>query len=207
MKTFKTTLLAIASLVLLSSTAQSQEQETFILNLTEFTIKFGHDSKFTEGVKKWNKCYEENNGTEKWRVWHRLQGKGNVYIISARMANWAQMENKDLAAKACRSIALDFITPYIESTGFNVARSMPAISRKTDMTDLSVIWSTSFKVHNDTAFNEILKDVTSTISTKEGDNRGYWYSVMGGEDTDYFVTTPYKGFAAMDEEKDGVWKV
>ena len=207
MKCMKSTLVAVAMLLLLSTTGNSQDAESFILNVTEFTIKYGQDSKFTEGVKKWNKCYNDNNGTEKWRVWHRLQGKGNVYVMAGRMENWAQMEAENPAAKSCRSIALDFITPYIENTEFNIARSMPKISRKTELADMSLIWSTGFKVNNDMAFNEVIEEVTAAVNTKEGDRKGYWYNVMGGEKMDYFVSAPYSGFAALDKEEDSVWKI
>ena len=207
MKILKTTLSLIAMLLLLPITAQSQEQESFIMNLTEFTIKFGHDINFTEGVKKWNKCYKDNNGTSTWNVWHRLQGKGNVYVIASRMQNWAEMDEADAASKACRSIALDFITPHIESREFNTTRYMPEISRTAPLGDNSIVWVTNFIVNNDPAFNDIIKQVTATISKKEGDKRGYWYSVMGGEGSDYFVSTPFKDFAALDKDTDGVWKV
>ena len=43
----------------------------------------------------------------------------------------------------------------------------------------------------------------------ENDKRSYWYVANGGgpESADFFVTTPYKNFAALDVERDGVWKM
>ncbi|MCF7561787.1 hypothetical protein L3X39_14165 [Sabulilitoribacter multivorans] len=207
MKILKTALTLVTIVLMLPISAQSQNQESFIMNLTEFTIKFGHDANFTDGVKKWNKCYKENNGTSTWNVWHRLQGKGNVYVLSSRLKNWAEMDQADTAAKACRSIALDFITPHIESTEFNTTRNMPEISRKTPLGDMSIVWVTNFIINDDVAFNDIIKQVSSAISSKEGDSRGYWYRLMGGEGSDYFVSTPFKDFAALDKDTDGVWKV
>ncbi|WP_431136161.1 hypothetical protein [Psychroserpens mesophilus] len=194
-------------LLLLPTTSQAQENESFMLNLTEFTIKFGHNTNFTDGVKKWNKCYKENNGTETWNVWNRIQGKGNVYVLSARMNNWAEMDKSDEAGKACRPVAMESIIPHIESSEFNIARFMPDYSRKTDLEGMSIIWVSSFKVNNSMVFNEVVKDVSSTIAKKEGDNRGYWYSIMGGEGADYFVSSPFKDFADLDKDVDGVWKV
>lgn len=207
MKTFKTVLLTLSCLILLPKATQAQEDESFIMNLTEFTVKFGQDAKFTDGVKKWNKCYKDNNGTDTWNVWHRLQGKGNVYTLVASMKNWAEMEKSDPAGKACRSIALEYITPYIESSEFSTTRSMPGSSRKASMEGMSIVWVTSFKVNNSMAFNEVVKEVTSTIAEKEGDNRGYWYSVMGGQGANYFVSTPFKDFADLDKDQENVWKV
>lgn len=207
MKNLKRFCLALSSLMLLPLMSQSQTQDNSIMNLTEFTIKYGHDGNFTEGVKKWNKCYKDNNGTRTWRVWHRIQGKGNVYILAGNMANWAEMDKDDAAGKACRAIGLEYITPHIESTESNMARPMADISRKVPLGDMSIVWVTSFKVKDDAAFNEVIEDILSTMSSKEGENRGYWYRVMGGEGSDYFVSTPYKDFAALDVDRDGVWKV
>ncbi|WP_051605535.1 hypothetical protein [Sediminibacter sp. Hel_I_10] len=207
MKTLRLTVFLILVLILAPTSAQSQDQESFILNVTEFTIKFGHDTDFTDGVKKWNKCYKENNGTKTWNVWHRLQGKGNVYVMAGRMNNWAEMDEKNPAAAACRAIALESITPHIESSEFNTTRSMPDISLKTDLAETNVIWTTSFIVNDDVAFNEVVKEVTTTMMSKDKTRGGYWYRVMGGEGTDYFVSSPYKNFADMDVDRDGVWKM
>ncbi|WP_417238071.1 hypothetical protein [Bizionia sp.] len=207
MKTIKTIMVLAALLLLTPCTTNAQEQESFIMNITEFTVKFGQDHNFTDGVKKWKKCYQDNNGTNKWNVWHRLQGKGNVYVVAGNMANWAEMSKEDPASKSCSAIALESITPFIESTDFNTTRFIPGISRNAPFGDATIIWVTNFIVHDDFTFNEIIPEVTTAIASKEGDKRGYWYRVMGGETSDYFVTTPFQDFAAMDVETDNVWKV
>jgi hypothetical protein len=207
MKIFKTILLVACFTIMLPTATQAQEDESFIMNLTEFTVKFGHNSVFTEGVKKWNKCYKENGGKDTWNVWHRLQGKGNVYVMASRMNKWAEMDESDPAGKACRSIALDFITPHIESAEYNTARSIPEYSRKTALEGMSIVWVNSFKVKNSMVFNEIVKEVTSVIKSQEGDNRGYWYRQMAGEGVNYFVSTPFKDFADLDNDRDGVWAI
>ncbi len=69
--------LFIAFSSLISNKVQAQESEKgFILSMTEFTIKPGHDFQFTEGVKAWKACYIENGGDWTWNVWKRVQGKG-----------------------------------------------------------------------------------------------------------------------------------
>ncbi|NRA91716.1 MAG: hypothetical protein HRU26_03365 [Psychroserpens sp.] len=208
MKTIKSIILSLSFLLVfpLSSMAQ-EENESFLLNVTEFTVKFGHDSNFTDGVKKWNKCYKDNNGSESWRVWHRLQGKGNVYVLASSMANWAEMDEGDEAGKACQAIAINSIIPHIESTRYDVARSMPSVSKNAPLGDNTIVWVTSFLVNDYMSFNEIVKDVTKTISDKEGSPRAYWYQTMGGETSDYFVSMPFKDFADLDNDMDNVWKV
>jgi len=204
-RNFKTILFAACFALLLPTTSQAQEEENFLLNLTEFTVKFNHGTNFTDGVKKWNKCYKDNGGKDTWNVWHRLQGKGNVYTVASRMDNWAAMDVSDPAGKACRAIALDFITPHIESREDNIASNMPKYSRTASMEGISIAWVTSFKVTNSVSFNEVISEVTSVVGTKEGDKRGYWYNVMGGEGATHFVTTPFKNFADIDVERDGIW--
>lgn len=207
MKTLKSIFLGVCFLFMLPIVAQAQDNESVILNLTEYTVKFGHDANFTDGVKKWIKCYNENEGTNKWRTWKRLQGKGSVYVISSYLNNWAAMEDSDPAGKACRPIALESIIPHIDSGEFNTTRSMPAISKTADLGDNTIVWVTSFKVNNSTMFNNVVKSVTETIKTKEGSKRGYWYSFMGGEGANYFVSSPFKNFADLDKDTDSVWEV
>ncbi len=207
MKIIKTTLVLVLLLLILPISTQAQDDESFILNLTEFTIKFGHNSNFTDGVKKWNKCYKENDGKDKWNVWHRLQGKGNVYVMASRLNNWAEMDERDPAGKACRAIAISAIVPYIEGSEFNTASPMLEISKKDPLGDNTIVWVNSFKVKNSMVFNEIVKEVTSTIKAEEGDFRAYWYRQMAGEGANYFVSTPFKDFAAMDNDRDSVWKI
>ena len=193
--------------ILAPITSQSQEQKSQIMQLTEYTIKFGQNLNFTDGVKKWNKCYKDNKGTDTWNVWHRLQGQGNIYVLAGSIENWAAMDKEDAAGKACRSIALESIIPYIESSEFNVASSMPAISKKEGLGENTIVWVTYFTVNDDTVFNDIVKDVTSTISSKDASRSSHWYKIMGGQSAHYFVSTPYKNFAALDVEEDGVWKI
>ncbi|REE24767.1 hypothetical protein [Winogradskyella pacifica] len=207
MKTIKRILFAACFAFLLPAATQAQEDESNIMQLTEYTIKFGHNSTFVEGVKKWNKCYKENNGTNKWNVWHRLQGKGNIYVLESHLANWAEMAETDAAGKACTATALEFIIPNIESFEYNTTRSIPEFSKKTAFEDLGMVWVTNFKVSDYKAFNEAVKEMSSAISKKEGDNRGYWYRVMGGENADFFISEPFKDFADLDKDQESIWKL
>ncbi len=202
-------IIVVASLVFACpTTIQAQESDNdFMLNLTEFTVKFGHDANFTDGVKKWNKCYKDNGGKGTWNVWNRVQGKDNVYVLASRMDSWAEMDESDPASKACSGIAFSSIIPHIESAEFNIASYMPERSRTKALGEDTIVWVYLFKVKDHMAFNEVVKDVTSTIKTKEGDNRGYWYAYAGGEKGDYFISVPIKDFAALDTERDSVWKV
>lgn len=207
MKTLKSIFVATCLLFLLSTTTQAQEDDNIILTTSEFTIKYGQDANFNDGVKKWNKCYKENGGKDTWRVWKRLQGTGSVYIMASFLDNWAEMDSSDPASKACSGIAYSSIIPHIESSSFYTNKYMPEPSRKEGLGDNTIVWVYSFKVNNSMAFNEVVKDVTSTVSKKEGDNRGYWYSVIGGQAADYFISVPLKDFAALDTQTDSVWKV
>lgn len=190
-------------------TSMVEAQEKFVLSLTEFTVKNGHERQFENGIKAWKACYLENKGEWTWTMWKRYNGKGSVYVLTSRMAKWAELDDdNDEAGKKCWQIAVDNIIPHVESTEDNFARSMPEISR-TGTSEWGVIWVTQFKVENGTIFNETIKEISEIFKKAEGDNRGYWYSAAGGspDSPDYFVTTPYKNFAALDAERDGVWKV
>ena len=141
-------------------------------------------------------------------MWKRIQGEGNVYTVSGRMANWAEMdEDGDEAGKECRMKVVNLIMPHVESFHFNIARFMPGVSRKAPFSeDTGLVWVANFKTENSTDFNACVKEVAAAINDAEGDNRGYWYAVMGGapEVADYFISVPFDNFAGLDVERDGV---
>ena len=49
------------ALLLLPFFAVSQENEAFLLNVSEITVKTGHNAQFVEGVKSWKKCYKDKH--------------------------------------------------------------------------------------------------------------------------------------------------
>ena len=206
-KKLATMLIIVFAGLLLTNVTQAQEK--FILSTTEFTIKNGQDRQFEEGIKAWKTCYLENKGEWTWQIWKRNNGKGSVYVLSSRMENWAELdEQNDEAGKKCWEIAMEKIVPYVESREHNYSHSIPELSRTT-AAEMGVIWVTFFKVDNGTIFRETINEISDIMVKVEGDKRGYWYSASGGgtDSPDYFVTTPFKNYAALDIERDGVWKM
>ena len=198
-------------ILMLPLVALSQEKESFLLNLSEITVKPGHNAQFLEGVKSWKECYLENKGEDKWNMWKRVQGEGNVYTMTSSMANWAEMDdNNDPAGKECRMKVVNLIMPHVKSVHYNIARSMPSYSRSTPMPeDTKLVWVYNVKANNSTNFKEVVGEITNALKKGEGDSRGTWYNTVGGspEVSDYFVGIPYKNFAALDVDRDGAWKV
>lgn len=126
------------------------------------------------------------------------------------MENWAEMDEKDEASKECYIIVLNDILPHVEKTNDRLSRTMPEFSMDMDATpDMDVIWVTYYKVNNSDDFKEIIKDVSAAIKAKEGSRRAWWYSNIGGpsENPDYFVSTPFKNYAALDIERDSPAKI
>jgi hypothetical protein len=209
LKKFTIAFIMLFTITLFSAEAPAQEKEKgFILSMTEFTIKKGHDNQFKEGIKAWKACYIEAGGTWTWNIWSRLQGNGNVYIMTSTMDKWAEMDEKDEAGMKCRDLAKDLIFPHVESTERNFARFMPEYSN-TYPNPADLLWVTSFQVENWAKFKEIIKEITDAVTQAEGSPRGYWYSVMGGDrdNEDFFVSTPFRDFAAMDVDRDNVWTI
>ncbi|MBD0832070.1 hypothetical protein [Aestuariibaculum sediminum] len=200
-------------LLLLPLVMVSQENDSFLLNMSEITVKQGHDSQFKNGVTAWKKCYKDNEGDFKWSMWKRMQGKGNVYTMTSRMENWAEMDDDsaDEAGKNCRIKVIDLILPHVESVNYNLAKRMPKISKSNSnmSPDTKIVWVYNVQISNYDGFMEVVNEIESTVKKVEGDVRGSWYNVMGGgpEVSDYFVVVPFKKFADLDVERDGVWKI
>ena len=204
-------LIAISAAALaIPFTASAQEESSgHMLSLLEIHVKAGHEDDFRAGIAAWKECYIENNGTGSWNIWRRQQGQGNVYVAAFRMSNWADMDTPDEAGRACRSIAMEQITPYTltDHSANSYARLMTDISRTGPGGD--VIWVSNFRADDGRLMMSVVRKVAAAIKETEGDHRGYWYSVMGGpeEAADYFVVTPFENFAAMEVDRDGVWEI
>ena len=206
-KTIRLAMVFVFIVAGLSMNSLAQTPEKFILSTTEFTVKGGHERDFEEGIKAWKACYLENKGEWTWTMWQRYNGKGSVYVLASRSANWAEFDDEnDEAGKKCRQIAMYQIVPHIESSENNFATSVPEWS-KTSAAEMGVIWVSFFQVENSSLFRDVIKETSDIIQKAEGDKRSYWYDVDGGspEGADYYVTTPFKNFAALDVKRDGVW--
>jgi hypothetical protein len=206
-KTIRMAMVCVFIVAGLSLNTVAQTPGKFILSTTEFTVKGGHEKQFEDGIKAWKACYLENKGEWTWTIWKRYNGKGSVYVLASRSENWAKMDDEnDEAGKKCYQIAMDKIVPHVESTEDNFATSMPEFSR-VGASEMGVIWVSFFEVENSVLFKEVIKETSEIMQKAEGDKRGYWYDVDGGspEGADYYVTTPYKNFAALDIKRDGVW--
>lgn len=188
----------------------SQEGQKYLLNVSELKIKPGHDDQFTEAVKEYKACYQENQGTGTWNIWKRLHGDGNVYVLTSTMENWAELDEdqKEAADKQCRNIIKESIWPHIESSSYSIAESMPKISRSPGG-DMPVVWVTFFDVKYTAEFREVINEVSTAMREDQGEPRGIWYSFMGGaaDAPNYMVSVPYKNFAALDMEEDGPWEI
>lgn len=196
-------------LLLLPYLVVAQVAESQILTMSELTIKQGHNEQFKAGVKLWKECYEKNNGTDSWNLWSRMQGEGNVYVLTGLVKNWAELDKDDPASEPCRAIVRDLIMPHIEKNVYHLASTMPELSTTKQNPDRTVVWVTYFRVKNSTVFNATIKEIGAAVKAVEGDVRGTWYSFIGGaeEAPDYFVANSYKDFAEMDVKRDGVWKI
>lgn len=208
MKTIKIMLTTFIVAIISSDMLVAQENKGTLLNMTEFTIKPGHNAQFREGVKKWKECYLENEGENNWNMWQRDQGEGTVYVMTGNMPNWAEMDKVDEKGKACYVTALNLIIPHIEKADNSVAQRMPDISR-TFPDDAKYVRVTFYNVSNGNIFEEVINEVGKAIKDKEGTPRGMWYdSQLGGPKTaDYFVSMPFKKYADLDISRDSPRKI
>ena len=208
MKTIKFFTSTLIIVIFSISMLYAQNNEKILMNVTEITVKKGHNSQFVDGVKKWKECYLENKGTDKWNFWKRVQGEGNVYVMTGIMNTWSEMDKEDAAGDSCYLTLVNFIMPHVEKVNYNIAQRMPEFSRGPNE-DTKLVWVTFYKVKNDLDFKEIIGAVSDAIKAKEGSSRAWWYSYMGGavDAADYMVSTPYKAYADLDIARDSPAKV
>ena len=180
--------------------AQTLEEGSLLLSVTEFTIKPGHDTQFREGVKAWKSCYLENEGDWTWDVWNRVQGEGNVYTLSSFMGSWAEMDDSsDEAGQACQNLAQNLINTSIETATRNFFRTMPSLS-KSEAVPNNVINVTNWRVNNRTLFMETVDEIVAATVSAFDEPRGYWRDAVGGDlnAPHFYFLAPFENFAAMD---------
>jgi len=208
-KITKTILALGASALLVSSiTAIAQEEEeSYILEMTEVGIKLGHASKFREAVKPYNACIAENDSDADWSAWRNVGGDGTTYHFVSTMANWAEMDTPDEAGATCWSEHMENIMPHVNSISTSYARPMPEWSG--DAENYSVVRLHQWRVEDGSAFREAAGAITSIMKEAEYEHMGTWYDMIGNSsnEPDYFVVTHFEDFAAMDEDRAGAYEV
>ena len=204
-------LIAISATALAAPfTAAAQEEPAGqLLSIVEMKVKAGHEAEFRAGIAAWKACYLENDGEASWNVWRQQQGQGTVYVAAFTMAGWADLDTRDEAARECRAVVLEKVTPFTlpEENTNSYARLITDISRDAPVQD--VIWVTSFRANDGRLMMDVVRKVNAAIREVVGAPRGYWYDVEGGHEkaADYFVVRPYENFAAMDEDDDSAWEI
>lgn len=139
-----------------------------------------------------------------------MQGEGTVYGVTGFMDNWAEMDEEgDEAGKGCASIVMNFIMPHVESVNNDMARSLPDWSKQSDTENMKLAWVTYFKVDDNGNFTDVIKEVSSTMKQVEGEPRGYWYRVIGGDRdaADYFVSSIYSSYGELDIDRDSPYEM
>jgi len=197
-------------IMILPLMALGQEERGTLMSFTDFTVKMGHAAQFEDGVKKWKKCYLEAGGENSWSFWKRVQGEGDVYSLVGYMENWAEMDEEgDGAGKGCTSIVMNFIMPHVKKTKFSLIRNIPKWSKQSEEDNVKIAWETSFRVKNGKLFNEVVESVTTVIKDVEGETRGYWSYVIGGDEheADYTIVNFYDSYAALDKDEDSPFEM
>ncbi|MGQ4276892.1 hypothetical protein ACQ5ES_07590 [Pseudidiomarina sp. E22-M8] len=201
------TTLAFSFALLASPTAfaDDHEEESFYLSISELSVKLGHTKAFKDGVKAVKKCYQDAKGKEPWSIWNRVQGAGNVFVVTSTYENWQGFFADDESDKTCRSVVRDHVIPHIDSTYHKIA------SFKSDWSNIespsgNFVAVYNFKVTNYELFNVTVGAIEDGLKDDGGPGAA-WYSVIGGRDqADYFVVEYFADAAALDADDPSVWK-
>jgi len=183
------------------------EDESYILEMTEVGIKMGHTAKFREAVKPYNACIAENDAEADWSAWTNVGGEGTTYHFVSTMANWAEMDSPNEAGETCWPEHMDKIMAHVDSVSTSFARPMADWSG--DAEGYNVVRLHQFRVKNGSDFREAVGEITSIMKEAEYEHLGDWYNMIGNSsnEPDYFVVTHFDNFAAMDEDRAGAYTV
>lgn len=185
--------------------ADDHDDESYYLSMSEFTLKTGHSKAFMAGATEWRECYTKAGGDKRYNVWRRLQGQGNVVVLTSAYKNWQAFFSEDEAAKKCEKIVDEKIVPHIESTALNMAGFMPKWSATpSPAKDYVAVYN--FKVANYELFENTVEAIEDAVKDDGGPD-SYWYYGMGGRgNADYFVVEEFADAKALDADDPSIWK-
>lgn len=185
--------------------ADDHEDDSFYLSISELSVKVGHTDAFMEGVKAVRQCYQDAGGKEPWSIWHRVQGEGNVFVVTSTYKNWQGFFADDEVGEKCRSVVHDEVISHIDSTYHQMASFMPDWSN-IESPSGKFVAVYNFKVTNYDLFEATVAAIEDGLKDDGGPGAA-WYSVLGGRDqADYFVVEYFADPAALDADDPGVWK-
>lgn len=198
-----------ASILLVSGTAAiaQEDEDSYVLEITEVGVKIGHNSKFHEAVKSYHVCLAEREYDGTWSAWRNVDGDPNVYHFVSTMNNWAEMDAPNEVGEACWSEHHQEITAHVQSVSTSFASHMADWSGDTE--GYTVVRLHQFRVDDGDLFRETVGAITSIMKEAEYEHLGTWYDMIGNDsnEPDYFVVSHFDNFAAMDEERAGPYKV
>lgn len=201
------TILALGASALLASSISAiaqDEDESYLLQVTEVGLKIGHVSAFREAVKSYQACLKENDA-DGWSAWRNVNGDGTTYHFVSTMANWAEMDSPDEAGAACWPEHRENVTSHVSSISTTFNRHLAAWSG--DNEGSTVVRLHEWRVEDGSAFRETVSAITSILRDAEYAYMGDWYDVIGNSSNEpgYFVVTHFDNFAAMDEDRGGAY--
>lgn len=197
-----------ASALIAASTASfAQDEEDYILQITEVDVKLGHVAEFREAVKPYNECLVEADSDQSWGAWRNVGGEGITYHFVTDLANWAELDSPSEANQACWGEHGKTIMEHVSSMSTRYARPEEAWSG--DAEGYSIVRLHEFRVDNNRRFRATVSEITSIMKEAEYEHLGSWFNVIGNSsnEADYFVVAHYDNFAAMDEDRPGAYGV
>ena len=190
-----------------SAAFAQQEDDSHMLQVTRVEVKFGHVSKFRDGMQAWKDCYIENDGANHWSVWNNVDGRAGVFHIVSARQNWAWLDSPDAAGRECWPVIEEQIAPHVTSVSTSFSRHMADWSGEAEGYD--VVRLHHFRAAgNARQFRETVGEITGILKEAEYEHLGAWYQIIGGDSArpNYFLVSHYDNFAAMDEDRTGPYQ-
>ena len=207
----KTKLLALTVAIIVPlGTALAEEEKAKptppIITLVEVQIKHGERMAWSEGVKAFKACYEEQGGEQHWWTWRRVGGKGTVYTVVLADANWAAFDEDDEKMQPCYPIMMEKMMPHEVSVSETFVRPNLDFSRPISGPVARV---TGLMIDDYRAFMEVATVVNKTLKDENAGRPIEWLEPQIGaaDDPDWYLVSRYENWAAMDVEVEGIWKV
>ncbi len=156
---------------------------------------------FREGVIAWHKCERANGMNSAVMVYDAETGDASRFAFLVENASWAAMDQKNPAAKACRELFRDHVSPNIRRVSSEIVQQNPKVSHLTDIEPgpFPLAWVSAYRIKpgQARAFHAELRQFAAAAAKSHWEGQFEGDDVMGSGrgGADFILVWPNKNWA------------
>lgn len=200
-KKCRTSLAALAALGAVSLGLSQTALAAPVTRIFTVEVSAAHNHAFREAVIAWHKCERANGMNSTVLVYDAETGDLSRYAFLNVNHSWAEMDQKNPAAKACGALFRDGVLPNIQGASSEIMQENPKITHLTgsEPDPFPLAWVDAFRLKpgQSRAFHAALKEFAAAAAKSHWEGQFEGDDVMGSGEggEDFILVWPNKNWA------------